>query len=371
MIEEKKNLISEFIDFSVKKIHKKDGPSFLDNLIKSVIEKIINGFVIDIKNFELKIKTDKADNAFLTFIIEDMNFSIDKGIKINNINILYLEEQIKINIIEKFNINIDFIYSNEKDEQNKIKININNININLNKKVFNKLSDILNIFDEANYTKIYTKYKKLILYYKPKMIENGKKEYITLWRFAIRAIIKLQKYIRYKKYNVFNLTNFNQIKIVENYLKNKEAEDKILLSEDNNILKATKNEVEKKVLNDKNSNVLASAFSFFFGAKKEEKKNELTEEEKKIMDDIYNEENIFKYLNHEIENASSSFNIIYEKIKSFFSNISINFDFSGLQFNLRNENEIYDFNCFMNSLKCDLNYIEKTIDFNLFIDDIG
>ena len=371
LIEEKKNLISEFIDFSVKKIQKKDGPSFLDNLIKSVIEKIINGFVIDIKNFELKIKTDKADNVFLTFIIEDMNFSIDKGIKINNINILYLEEQIKINIIEKFNINIDFIYSNEKDEPNKIKININNININLNKKVFNKISDILNIFDEANYTKIYTKYKKLILYYKPKMIENGKKEYITLWRFAIRAIIKLQKYIRYKKYNVFNLTNFNQIKIVENYLKNKEAEDKILLSEDNNILKATKNEVEKKVLNDKNSNVLASAFSFFFGAKKEEKKNELTEEEKKIMDDIYNDENIFKYLNHEIENASSSFNIIYEKIKSFFSNISINFDFSGLQFNLRNENEIYDFNCFMNSLKCDLNYIEKTIDFNLFIDDIG
>ena len=57
MIEEKKNLISEFIDFSVKKIQKKDGPSFLDNLIKSVIEKIINGFVIDIKNFELKIKT--------------------------------------------------------------------------------------------------------------------------------------------------------------------------------------------------------------------------------------------------------------------------------------------------------------------------
>ena len=371
LIEEKKKIITEFIDFAVKKIQKKDGASFFDNLINSVIEKIINGLFIDVEKLELNIKMQKKDNIYLTFLVEDMHYSFDKGIIINNTNILYQEEQIKTNIIEKFSINIDFKKLNENNESNKINININNVNINLNKKIFFFISNILNIFDEANYTKIYIIYKKLILYYKPKIIENEKKDLKALWRFAIKTIIKIHKYLKYKKYNIFNLANFSQMKIMENYLKNKENEDKILFAEDINILKATKKEVEKKILNDKNSNVLANAFSFFFGAKKEDKKDELTEEEKQIMEDIYKEENIFKYLNNEIGNTSNSFNIIFEKIKSFFSKISINFDFNELQVNLKNENKLHDFNFFMKALKFEINYIENNLDFKLYISDIG
>ena len=371
LIEEKKKIITEFIDFAVKKIQKKDGASFFDNLINSVIEKIINGLFIDVEKLELNIKLQKKDNIYLTFLVEDMHYSFDKGIIINNTNILYQEEQIKTNIIEKFSINIDFKKLNENNESNKINININNVNINLNKKIFFFISNILNIFDEANYTKIYIIYKKLILYYKPKIIENEKKDLKALWRFAIKTIIKIHKYLKYKKYNIFNLANFSQMKIMENYLKNKENEDKILFAEDINILKATKKEVEKKILNDKNSNVLANAFSFFFGAKKEDKKDELTEEEKQIMEDIYKEENIFKYINNEIGNTSNSFNIIFEKIKAFFSKISINFDFNELQVNLKNENKLHDFNFFMKALKFEINYIENNIDFKLYISDIG
>ena len=371
LIEEKKKIITEFIDFAVKKIQKKDGASFFDNLINSVIEKIINGLFIDVEKLELNIKLQKKDNIYLTFLVEDMHYSFDKGIIINNTNILYQEEQIKTNIIEKFSINIDFKKLNENNESNKINININNVNINLNKKIFFFISNILNIFDEANYTKIYIIYKKLILYYKPKIIENEKKDLKALWRFAIKTIIKIHKYLKYKKYNIFNLANFSQMKIMENYLKNKENEDKILFAEDINILKATKKEVEKKILNDKNSNVLANAFSFFFGTKKEDKKDELTEEEKQIMEDIYKEENIFKYLNNEIGNTSNSFNIIFEKIKAFFSKISINFDFNELQVNLKNENKLHDFNFFMKALKFEINYIENNLDFKLYISDIG
>ena len=371
LIEEKKKIITEFIDFAVKKIQKKDGASFFDNLINSVIEKIINGLFIDVEKLELNIKMQKKDNIYLTFLVEDMHYSFDKGIIINNTNVLYQEEQIKTNIIEKFSINIDFKKLNENNESNKINININNVNINLNKKIFFFISNILNIFDEANYTKIYIIYKKLILYYKPKIIENEKKDLKALWRFAIKTIIKIHKYLKYKKYNIFNLANFSQMKIMENYLKNKENEDKILFAEDINILKATKKEVEKKILNDKNSNVLANAFSFFFGAKKEDKKDELTEEEKQIMEDIYKEENIFKYLNNEIGNTSNSFNIIFEKIKSFLSKISINFDFNELQVNLKNENKLHDFNFFMKALKFEINYIENNLDFKLYISDIG
>ena len=44
LIKERKNIIDEFIKYAINKIEKKDGPSFFDNIIKSVIEKIINGY---------------------------------------------------------------------------------------------------------------------------------------------------------------------------------------------------------------------------------------------------------------------------------------------------------------------------------------
>ena len=371
LIEEKKKLIDEFINYAVKKIQKKDGASFLDNLIKSVIEKIINGLSINIEKLELKIKSIKSDNVFFIFFIEDFQYAFDKGLNINNINLIYQESEIKINVIEKFNITIDIKSSEEKEMPNKINVNISDAIINLNKNIFIELSKILDILEETFYNKIYLKYKKLILFHKPKGGQNEKKDYKSLWFFAIKTVIKLQKYIGYHKQNIFDLTSSSQIKIIEKYLKNNNIIENILLSENNNALKATKKEVEKKILNDKNSNVLANAFSFFFGSKKEEKNNELTEEEKQIIEDIYNDDNISKYLNQEIVNSSNNFNIIFAKVKQFLSNISFNFEISKLQLNLKNENYLYDMNFYINSLKLNSEYIEKQFDLKLIIDDTG
>ena len=371
LIEDKKNLIDEFINYSVKKIQKKDGPSFLDNLIKSVVEKILNGLTIEIKNLELKIKAKNRDNIYFIFLIDNLNYSFDKGAEIKNINLLYEEQMNKINIIEKFNINLDVKSSAEKEKPNQINMTITDYSLKLNKKIYEEFANIYDLFDEAKYKKIYTKYKKLILFHKPKTKEDGKKDYKLLWEFSIKTIINLRKYVGYKKCDIFDLTNFAQIKIIEKYLENNENLENILLTEDNNILKATKKKVEKKILDDKNSNVLANAFNFFFGAKKEEKKNELTEEEKEIMEEIYKNENIIKYLNNDIEKASSNFNIISEKIKSFFSNFTFNFEFTKLQLNIENTNKFYNVNFVINGLKFNYNYIEKQFDLKFIINDIG
>ena len=371
LIDEKKNLIDEFINYAVKKIQKKDGSSFLDNLIKSVVEKIINGLVINIKNLELKIKSIKSDNIFFIFFIEDIQYDFDKGLTMKNINLLYQENSIEINIIEKFNITIDIKSSEEKEKLNKIDVNLNDAIINLNKNIFIEISKIFDILEETSYNKIYLKYKKLILFHKPKNRQNEKKDYKALWFFAIKTIIKLQKYIGNHRQNIFDLTNSSQIKMIEKYLKNNNIIENILLSEDNNTLKATKKEVQKKILDDKNSNVLANAFSFFFGSKKEEKNNELTEEEKQIIEEIYNDANISKYLNHEIVNSSNNYNMIFEKVKSFLSHISLNFEISKLQLNLKNENKLSDMNFYINSLKFNFEYIGIQFDLKLIINDIG
>ena len=49
------------------------------------------------------------------------------------------------------------------------------------------------------------------------------------------------------------------------------------------------------------------------------------------MEEIYNDENINKYINHEIETSSSNLNLIFDRIKSFLSNMSLNFDFPKLK----------------------------------------
>ena len=346
LIEEKKKLIDEFINYSFKKVLKKDGASFIDNLIKNVVEKIINGMTFDVKNLELKIRAKNRDNIYFILLIEDANYSIDKGIIIKNMSLVYQDDLNKINILEKFSINVDIKSAEEKETQNKIDINLSDANFTLNKNIYLELTKILDMFEETKYKKIYIKYKKLIQYHNSKNKENNKEDYIS------------------------ELTDVNQIEIVQNYLENNTLVDDIILTEDNNALKASKLSVEKKILDDKNSNVLANAFSFFFGGNKEEKKNELSEEEKNSIEEIYQDENINKYLNNEIK-TSNNFDIIFDKIKSFLSNISLNFELSKLQLNLLNENKIYDFNFFINSMKFNLNYIEKQFDFNFIINDIG
>ena len=78
--------------------------------------------------------------------------------------------------------------------------------IKLNKKIFLELSNILDILDETNYLKIYTKYKKLIFFHKPKNKENDKKDFKSLWLFAIKTVIKLQKYVGFM--NISDIFSF-------------------------------------------------------------------------------------------------------------------------------------------------------------------
>ena len=90
LIEDKKKLINEFIAYSIAKIEKKDGPSFLDGIIQNFVNKIINGIEIEIKNLELRIKlANNNKNENFLFLIKDINYSYEKVIKIKNIAVIY------------------------------------------------------------------------------------------------------------------------------------------------------------------------------------------------------------------------------------------------------------------------------------------
>ena len=56
------------------------------------------------------------------FLIEEINYSDEKGIKIKNIAVIYEKELIKINVIYKFDFIVDIIHSNEEQKQNKLNL---------------------------------------------------------------------------------------------------------------------------------------------------------------------------------------------------------------------------------------------------------
>jgi hypothetical protein len=149
-------------------------------------------------------------------------------------------------------------------------------------------------------------------------------------------------------------------------------DETFLLPDEKNSLKATKEKVEKKVLENKKGNVLANAFSFFFGAKKEEKDEELTEEEKEISDEIYKDSNIINYLNGNLSNnQNASLSSIFDKIKKFLSNISININIAKLELVLNNINIENKQNLFIKGMRMNINYFNKEFDFKYIINDIG
>ena len=135
LIDNKKKLIDDFISYSVSKIEQKEESSFFDNLIKSFIDKILNGLTIDINNLELKIKIDNGKNSDFIFMIESINYSIDKGIKIKNSTLIYEENNIKINVIEKFDFNVDLTYSNDEAKPNKVYLSISDFKFEINKNI--------------------------------------------------------------------------------------------------------------------------------------------------------------------------------------------------------------------------------------------
>ena len=150
MIDNRKKIINDFIKYAVNKIEKKDGPSFLDNIIKSIIEKILSGFTIDINNLKLKISAKNRENIFFIFNIDNTNFSCDNGIKIKNMNLIYQENMVDKTILNKFDFNLDITYENEeKNIKNKLNLYTNEVKLEMNKKIYFELLNIYNIFSEA------------------------------------------------------------------------------------------------------------------------------------------------------------------------------------------------------------------------------
>ena len=95
-------------------------------------------------------------NYWCTYI-EDANYSIDKGVTINNMSLTYCDDLNKINILEKFDIIVDIKSSEEKETPNKININLSDAILTLNKNVFLEFSNIFDMFEETKYKKIYLK----------------------------------------------------------------------------------------------------------------------------------------------------------------------------------------------------------------------
>ena len=370
MINERKKSIDDFMKYAINKIEKKDGPSFFDNIIKSVIEKIINGFTIDIINLELKISLKKNKNIFLIFNFDNANFVGDKGINFKNMSFIYQEDLMKKTVIEKFDFNIDIEFENQENNiKNKLIIYISDIKFQISKNIYLQILYLYELFKETEYKKVYLKYKKLIQYHRPKERENGKKDFNSLWKYSIKTIIKLQKYVQNNEENIFDLKFLNQIKIIEQYLENNTDDENILLPDLKNILKNTKKSVEKKVLENKNNNFFAKSFSFFFSKKEEDTKEVLTDEEKQLSSEIYEDENIAKYLKKEFRSNTTNFSSIINKIKIFFLNFSLEINFQRFELILSNSSGTQSL--FLKGMKYNLNYFNKELDFSLFINDIG
>ena len=371
LLDNKKQLIENFISYAVKKIEKKDSKSFLDNLIKNVMNKILNGLTIEIKNLELKAQLNDQKNKNFTFLIEDINYSEQYGVKIKNISLLYEEDLMKLKVIDKFDFNIEIIKAKDNEqEKNKINISISDFKFELDRNIYFEFFKFFSVLEEAEYKKIYLKYKDLIQFHRPKELEGTKKNYAFYWYYAITTIVKLQKYIEHNNQDIFDLIDSTQIKIAKNYLSN-DKNKKILCVEDKNILKVTKEKVEKKVLENKNGNSLKNAFSFFFGGgKQEEKKEELTEDEKKRSEELFKDENIINYLKGKRDDDSDANMIsIFDKIKNFFSNISIDINIDKLELILQNINNKQ--NLFIRGIKLIFNYFNKQFHFKFLINDIG
>ena len=414
IINKRKDLIDKFIDFVIKTIEKKESSkSFIEGLIDSFITRAINGLKLDFYNFEFVLK---FKNKKFIFMIEEMSYSEENGIKLNNVS-LSLEESnnININVINNFSINIEIIpndkiekkeneennaadnnnegniietnnelnKSNLDNKKNQLNIKMSYFVFLLNKEVFQAINDIYNLFSSTQYKKVYVRYKKLIQFHRPKEDisisenpeeneenKNNKNIQLSKFYYAIRTVLKLQKYIGYQKDYIFDLIESSQIKIVKKYLENNSDTSKIILPTEINLLKATKDKVEQKLLDNKKGGGISKAFSFFFGGGDDDEKKELTEEEKEELDNIYTDDYIIKYLLGLLENKKDKNNPLIEKIKGFMSNVVVTINVEKIELILKN---IYDisFNFFIKGININFNLEKGQKDYEINIDDIG
>ena len=289
LIYERKKLIDSFIQSSIEKItNKTPSKSFLDSIIDKLINQALNGMSIVINKLKLKVK---CGNSNFIFSINDFIFDEKGKIIFNKISLFFEENSITYNAIPTFYINIFFknnsssneglkntndntnTNANNNNSPNLLQMNMSDFSFELNQKIYFGILNIINCFSDSYYRRLYYQYKTLIQFHRIKSNANQKKNYKSLWLYAIKTIIKLQKYVGYDKRYIFNLLNSTQEKISQKYFKfikdnnnqSNELNDlNLLYPNELNLLKGTKGKVRQKILDDKKGNTLTKAFSFFF-----------------------------------------------------------------------------------------------------------
>ena len=373
LISEKKNLIENFMDYAIKKIEKKDNESsFIGNLMQSLVNRALDDLMVELNKLELKVK---FESKCIVFKIDKINYSEKDGIILNNISFLYEGDSDKLNIIDKFDVIIHF-EKNEENSNNKLNIEISEFKFELNQNLYIFFNEIFHLFQNTNYKKIYIKYKQLIQFHKPKIKETDSKsdKYRKLWFYAIKSVIKLNKYIGHDKQDIFDLFDITQNKIIKKYLKDKSETENIILTDDFNVLKATKESVEQKVIDNKKGSSIMKSFSFFFGGGNnddDEKKNELTDEEKEISNKIYSKEEILNFLTGKLLLDNMNKFPLVDKIKNFFSKISFVFIIKKLELILNDLNFKKKENLYISDINLNINYTNEKFDFTFGINDIG
>ena len=306
-----------------------------------------------------------------------------------NLSLSYKENNIEYKVIPNFDIRI-CITNNNKDENSENKTNypnnntpnilqmsMSNFTFELNQKIYFGIMNLFNCFSDAYYRRLYFKYKTLIQFHKIKNNKDGKKDYKSLWLYAIKTIIKLQKYVGYDKRYIFNLLDSTQEKIVKKYFAfikdNKNSNEmndiNLLYPSEINLLKGTKETVKQKVLDDKKGSTLTKAFSFFFGGGGNDDKNELTEEEEESLDDIYTDKNIINYLNN-YEKINNDGNVFINKIKKLYSNLIVYIQIQKIELILSNQNSSKKVDFYLNNIKMEFCHRFNKYDYNLYINDI-
>jgi hypothetical protein len=277
LITKRKKLVKSFIKSAIKSIEKKEKSTFLDGLLDNLLNSAINGLQIEFNDIEVYLKC----NNFLFLVkLGKISYNENDGVKLSNIDLVFNDSNNinnKCDIIKNFCVKINIKASKDiNNENNELDINLINLNFDINSYALNGIIHIIKIFEEINYKLVFIRYQKLIDLYKPKKDKiNDKKEYYkSLWFWAIKNIIRLQKYKSQEKLDIFDLINSSQNKYAKKYIKelNKDFDvnenfkdfDCIILPEEINLLKMTKEKVESQLLENKKGNQLANAFNFFF-----------------------------------------------------------------------------------------------------------
>ena len=373
LLKERNNLIDAFIKLALDKIKKKEqSKSFLDSLIDNLISQALNGFNVTINNLKLNIKYLNT-----SFLLNINNFLFDErgSIVFNKIYISYLDNLTEYRIIKEFDFNI-FLTKDNNNDINILQIKISDFSLELNQKIYFGFINLINCLSDSSYQKLYFKYKSLIQFHRLKLsLPNGKKNYKALWLYAIRTIIKLQKYVGYDKRYIFDLLNSTQEKIAKKYYKSRtdtkdinENDISVLYMNKLNLLKYSKEKVKQNILDDKKGNTLTNAFSFFFGGKSE-KKDELTKEEKDEMNKIYTDEYINNFLK-EYESIHIEDNIIIAKIKKIYEKLKVYINIQKLELIIANENVEKKCDFYIQNIYSEITHTNNLFNYKFSIFDI-